>query len=67
MSKISDKTFEKILDDMCKRMTEISTMECSYLGAHCATNAPQGCHEFANEIIASQCKFGRENAFQHFL
>ena len=32
MSKYSDKTFEKILDDMCKRVIEVSTMEGSYLG-----------------------------------
>ena len=31
MSKYSDKTFEKILDDMCKQVTEVSTMEGSFI------------------------------------
>ena len=31
MSKYSDKTFEKILDDMCKRVKECSTMEGSFI------------------------------------
>ena len=31
MSKFSDKTFEKILDDMCKRVKECSTMEGSFI------------------------------------
>ena len=35
MSKYSDKTFEKILDDMCSRVKEYDAMEGSYLGAHC--------------------------------
>ena len=35
MSKYSDKIFEKVLDDMPNQVTEVSTMEGSYLGAHC--------------------------------
>ena len=31
MSKYSDKTFEKILDDMPNRATEISTIEDSFI------------------------------------
>ena len=31
MSKYSDKTFEKILDDMCRRVKECSTMEGSFI------------------------------------
>ncbi len=31
MSKYSDKTFEKILDDMPNRVTEVSTMEGSFI------------------------------------
>ena len=31
MSKYSDKTFEKVLDDMCRRVTEVSTMEGSFI------------------------------------
>ena len=31
MSKYSDKTFEKILDDMCRRVTAVSTMEGSFI------------------------------------
>ena len=31
MSKYNDKTFEKILDEMCKRVKECSTMEGSFI------------------------------------
>ena len=41
MSKYSDKTFEKILDDMCKRVTEVSTMEGSFIYTALVANAQE--------------------------